>query len=148
VATIPEPSAIVLAAFAAGGVVGFSFRRPGTVQTCKALTNDDALVSSRRSFLRKGLVAIAAMASAVFASDRKSRAARWAASERCLGPNTMHVADVRDFGAKGDGITDDAPAFQAAINSFCIPKNCEFYTTPAAAIFSAATKPVIRDLSL
>jgi hypothetical protein len=50
-------------------------------------------------------------------------------------PNVAVVANVRDFGAKGDGATNDYSAFQRAINSIttgavCIPTGTYLLTSP------------------
>ncbi|MEX2138197.1 MAG: hypothetical protein WD894_02970 [Pirellulales bacterium] len=120
VATIPEPSTIVLAVVAVLGFLGFYFRSGRTEWRCKTTTSNGASVPSRRSFLRNGLVTLAAVALAILVPRGESRAAQSSPSlrsKRRLSRNAMHVADVRRFGAIGDGKTDDSAVFQAAVDS-------------------------------
>lgn len=120
VATIPEPSTIVLAALAAAGLVGFWFlkRRSQTQPVGRMVMRHDAPLSSRRKLLRNVIATMAGMGLAYFAPCGK-RGESHAAVRRQphLAHDPQHVADVRDFGAKGDGTTDDAAAIQAAVDS-------------------------------
>jgi probable HAF family extracellular repeat protein len=120
IGAIPEPSTIVLAALAVAGVLGFYFRRSRNVSRYKTMTSDDASIPSRRSFLRNGLAATAAIGLAFLGSKGQGRAAHLSPSprnKRLLCDKAMQVADVCDFGATGDGKTDDSAGFQAAVDS-------------------------------
>ena len=52
------------------------------------------------------------------AAEAQARAAADAALEEKIGSGTIHVSNVRDFGAVGDAVHDDTAAFQAAIENF------------------------------
>lgn len=52
------------------------------------------------------------------AAEAKARAEADAALEEKIGSGTIHVINVRDFGAVGDAVHDDTAAFQAAIENF------------------------------
>ena len=52
------------------------------------------------------------------AAEAQARAEADAALEAKIGSGTIHVLNVRDFGAVGDAVHDDTAAFQAAIENF------------------------------
>jgi Pectate lyase superfamily protein len=86
-----------------------------------------ARLSSRRSFGRWGLAGLAALLSAhrveatpYLGTERRSLAAAdlVTPAEPGSDAHTMPmIVDVRDFGARGDGSTDDAPAINAAVHA-------------------------------
>lgn len=51
-------------------------------------------------------------------AEAQARAEADAALEAKIGSGTIHVLNVRDFGAVGDAVHDDTAAFQAAIENF------------------------------
>lgn len=51
-------------------------------------------------------------------AEAQARAEADAALEAKIGSGTIHVINVRDFGAVGDAVHDDTSAFQAAIENF------------------------------
>lgn len=51
-------------------------------------------------------------------TEAKTRAEADAALEAKIGTGSIHIINVRDFGAVGDAFTDDTAAFQAAIENF------------------------------
>lgn len=51
-------------------------------------------------------------------AEAQARAEADAALEAKIGSGTIHVLNVRDFGAVGDAVHDDTSAFQAAIENF------------------------------
>lgn len=55
-----------------------------------------------------------------------------ASTSRAVSDYFGDVINVKDFGAKGDGITNDSPAFQAAIN-FATTLKCMVYVPPTSA---------------
>lgn len=55
---------------------------------------------------------------AKIAAEAQARSAADAALEAKIGSGTIHVINVRDFGAVGDAVHDDTAAFQSAIENF------------------------------
>ena len=78
--------------------------------------------SSRRSFAASGLAGLTAMLATyrVEASTYLGNERQYAATDRPSSPGQAAVSmvvNVMDFGAKGDAVTDDAPAINAAIRA-------------------------------
>jgi hypothetical protein len=83
------------------------------------VTTHQPPLTSRRAFLRIVLAAAAGIGLACLTPPGKnSRAEASAARPRPRrADGAPYVADVTHFGAKGDGIADDAAAFQDAVDS-------------------------------
>jgi polygalacturonase len=77
------------------------------------------LLRSRRAFFRGVLSGLAGIGLAYLSPQcNRCQAAPSAARPRTrIAGGPKHIADVLRFGAKGDGIADDAAAFQDAVDS-------------------------------
>jgi len=96
----------------------------------------------RRDFLRNSLMLALPVALVGVGIPLKASAAAYDPPSRKRGSATR---SVRDFGAKGDGRTDDTSAFQAAINS--LPSTGGTVTVPAGTYLLDAVRSVkLRSL--
>jgi hypothetical protein len=82
------------------------------------MSEHHAPLRSRRAFLQGVFTGLAGIALACLPPHGNRNQAAAAARPRTrLDRGPKYIADVRHFGAKGDGITDDAKAFQDAVDS-------------------------------
>ena len=89
------------------------------VNTLSAELQDE--ISNRKNAdktLDEKIVAEAQARAEADAAEAQARAEAVAALEAKIGSGTIHVLNVRDFGAVGDAVHDDTTAFQEAIENF------------------------------
>jgi hypothetical protein len=89
------------------------------VNTLSAELQDE--ISNRKNAdktLDEKIVAEAQARAEADAAEAQARAEADAALEAKIGSGTIHVINVRDFGAVGDAVHDDTTAFQEAIENF------------------------------
>lgn len=82
------------------------------------MTRQPCSATSRRAFLCHVAGAIAGMGMPILSPRGHGQNAQKAGQcQPRVAAANPHVADVRDFGAIGDGKTDDSPALKAAVDS-------------------------------